>query len=397
MAKWVHLSTGVPSPEAFGTTAGQGTPLIINESTGQPYYLSSSNIVTATAGGGSGGSGTVTNVALTAPAGFSVSGSPITGSGTLALTTTLSGYVKGTGSGFTAVASIPSTDISGLGTLATQSGTFSGTSSGTNTGDQTSVSGNAGTATALQTPRTISITGKATATGGPFDGSGNLALNITAVTLVAGDIPTIAQSQVTNLPADLAAKQPLDTQLTDLSGLVYAGNSLKVVRVNAGETGFELAIASGGSDPWTYIKLAADFPTSLATFSDITGMTFTPAANTDYEVEWCLMGQTATTTVGARPGVSYGTGYQYGVVDLYTPSSGTAETQVHGSMTTVAGTVQAAVGGLPIINRTYGHRGYASFRSDAAPTAFKLQLASETGGTTVTVRAGSFLKYRIIP
>ena len=43
----------------------------------------------------------------------------------------------------------------GLGTLATQSGTFSGTSSGTNTGDQTTVSGNAGTATALQTSRNI--------------------------------------------------------------------------------------------------------------------------------------------------------------------------------------------------------------------------------------------------
>jgi hypothetical protein len=34
-------------------------------------------------------------------------------------------------------ASIANTDVSGLGTLATQSGTFSGTSSGTNTGDQT--------------------------------------------------------------------------------------------------------------------------------------------------------------------------------------------------------------------------------------------------------------------
>jgi hypothetical protein len=43
----------------------------------------------------------------------------------------------------------------GLGTLATQSGTFSGTSSGINTGDQTTVSGNAGTATALQTSRNI--------------------------------------------------------------------------------------------------------------------------------------------------------------------------------------------------------------------------------------------------
>ena len=39
--------------------------------------------------------------------------------------------------------------------------------------------------------------------------------------------------------------QPLDAQLTDLAGLSYTGNTLKVVRVNAGETGFELATPSG--------------------------------------------------------------------------------------------------------------------------------------------------------
>ena len=41
--------------------------------------------------------------------------------------------------------------------------------------------------------------------------------------------------------------QPLDTQLTSLAGLSYTGNSLKVVRVNAGETDFELATISAGS------------------------------------------------------------------------------------------------------------------------------------------------------
>jgi hypothetical protein len=41
--------------------------------------------------------------------------------------------------------------------------------------------------------------------------------------------------------------QPLDTQLTDLAGLAYVGNTLKVVRVNAGETAFELATVSSGS------------------------------------------------------------------------------------------------------------------------------------------------------
>lgn len=53
--------------------------------------------------------------------------------------------------------------------------------SGTNTGDQTSVSGNAWTATALQTARTIGIaTGDVTSAGSTFDGTGN---NTNAYTL----------------------------------------------------------------------------------------------------------------------------------------------------------------------------------------------------------------------
>jgi hypothetical protein len=46
----------------------------------------------------SGGSGTVTSVTLTAPTGFTVTGSPLTTSGTLALSTTLSGLLYGNGS-----------------------------------------------------------------------------------------------------------------------------------------------------------------------------------------------------------------------------------------------------------------------------------------------------------
>jgi hypothetical protein len=174
--------------------------------------------------GGGGGSGTVTSVSVVTANG--VSGSVATATTTPAITLTLGAITP------TSVAA---------------SGTVTGSNlSGTNTGDQTSVTGNAGTATALQTGRTISISGKATSAGGLFDGTGNLALNVTAVTLLAGDIPTIAQSQVASLVADLAAKQPLDTQLTDLAGLAYVGNGLKVVRVNAGETGWELVTPAGG-------------------------------------------------------------------------------------------------------------------------------------------------------
>lgn len=47
-----------------------------------------------------GGGGGVTSVGLTMPTGFSVSGSPITTSGTLAVSTTLNGNLRGNGSGF---------------------------------------------------------------------------------------------------------------------------------------------------------------------------------------------------------------------------------------------------------------------------------------------------------
>lgn len=108
------------------------------------------------------------------------------------------------------------------------------------------------------------------------------------------------------------------------------------------------------------------------------------------------MSSTAVITVGPRPGVSWGTGYQYGGVDLYTTSSGVAETQVHASIGTVAGVAQAAVGGLPVANAVYTLRGLAAFRSGTTPTPFNLQLASETAGTAVTAKAGSFLRYRAI-
>src|SRR6185369_5185951 len=78
----------------------------------------------------------------------------------------------------------------------------SGTSTGTNTGDQTSVSGNAGTATALQTPRAIN--------GVNFDGTAAITVaaaagTLTGTTLAAGvtgssltSVGTLANLTVTN-------------------------------------------------------------------------------------------------------------------------------------------------------------------------------------------------------
>jgi hypothetical protein len=58
--------------------------------------------------------GTVTSVALSMPTGFSVGGSPVTSSGTLAVTTTLNGVIKGNGSGFTAGTVALGSEVSGI-------------------------------------------------------------------------------------------------------------------------------------------------------------------------------------------------------------------------------------------------------------------------------------------
>lgn len=58
--------------------------------------------------------------------------------------------------------------------------------------------------------------------------------------------PTISGATLTG--GTVATLQPLDTQLTDLAGLSYATNGLKVVRVNAGATGWELVTLAGGGD-----------------------------------------------------------------------------------------------------------------------------------------------------
>jgi hypothetical protein len=58
-----------------------------------------------------------------------------------------------------------------------------------------------------------------------------------------------------------------DTQLDSLAGLAYTGNALKVVRVNAGETAFELATAGGGSGTVTTFSsgnLSPLFTTSVS-------------------------------------------------------------------------------------------------------------------------------------
>ena len=149
---------------------------------------------------------------------------------------------------------------------------------------------------------------------------------------------------------------------------------------------------SGGSDPWTTVVLASDFPTTSATAVDVTGLAFTPALNKKYEFEGKFMMRTGTATVGPRPGLAWPTGMTDGVASLWMTSSATAQLLANGN---VNAALLIAVGGIPNNTQSYPAFLEGMIVAGASPSGtVKVQLASETAGTTVTMKAGSFIKYR---
>jgi hypothetical protein len=154
------------------------------------------------------------------------------------------------------------------------------------------------------------------------------------------------------------------------------------------------ATPPSGSDPWTVLKLASDVTTTSATAVDVTGLAFTPLANTNYEVYGLFMVRTNTATVGPRPGCAWPTGLTDGVAAIDVTSSASARVMANGNINAA---VLCPVGGLPNTTQSYPAILQATFRTGATPSGtFKVQLASETAGTTVTMKAHSMLRYRIV-
>jgi len=141
------------------------------------------------------GSGTVTSVAATAGTGISISGSPITSSGTLTITNTAPDQVVSltAGSNVTVTGTYPNFTIAATG---------GGGGSGTVT-DVSVVSANGFSGSVATSTTTPAIT-LSTSISGLLKGSAG-ALAAASAT----DVPDLPQSKITNLVTDLAAKAPL--------------------------------------------------------------------------------------------------------------------------------------------------------------------------------------------
>lgn len=240
-----------------------------------------------------GGSGTVTSVSVVTANG--ISGSVATSTTTPAITLTLGAITPTSVNGIT---------LSGSGSLA-NSGTSSltgftgsGTSSGTNTGDQTTITGNAGTATALQTARTIgTITGDATSAGSSFDGTANNTNALTLATVNAnvgsftyGSFTVNAKGLITAASSGTTPYVPGGTDVavadggTGVSSLTaYApifGGTTSTGAVQSGTVGSagQVLTSNGAGALPTFQAPAA----SGITWTEVTGTSQTAAINNGY-------------------------------------------------------------------------------------------------------------------
>lgn len=143
---------------------------------------------------------------------------------------------------------------------------------------------------------------------------------------------------------------------------------------------------------WTIVVLQSDFTTTSSTAVDITGLFFTPQGNRTYEFEGLLLLRTATATVNPRVGITWPSGLNDGVVMIQQAQSATAQLMSYGN---IGANVLTAVGGLPNTTQSWPARIQGIAVATTQPTGnLRFQVASETNGTTVTVKAKSFIKFR---
>jgi hypothetical protein len=160
-------------------------------------------------------------------------------------------------------------------------------------------------------------------------------------------------------------------------------------------TGTQWTAGAAAADPWTYVKLSSDFVTSSATAVDVTGLGFTPAANKSYVFEAQLLTRTAATAAGVRPGIAWPAGtITDAVVEVRQSTSATAQVLAFGNG---GAAVQALGTALPNTTQSWPAKIAGTLITAASPSGnLQVIVASETAGTNVTIKAGSWLRYREI-
>lgn len=138
----------------------------------------------------------------------------------------------------------------------------------------------------------------------------------------------------------------------------------------------------GGSDPWTWQKLAADAANSTTTLAAVTGLSFVAAVNTTYLVDVVGAFHSAATTTGIAVALDIPSGSVIGQTLTNTSANALGATeQIADNATTGATTgVRAANTNTPLTARFVVAVG-------ATGGAVQLQFRSEIAASVVTMKA----------
>jgi hypothetical protein len=181
----------------------------------------------------------------------------------------------------------------------------------------------------------------------------------------------------------------------DSAGVLLLSNSLNIA-TGAG-TGKVLTSDAAGNaswqtassgDGWTYAILINDYTNNTTSFTDVTGLSISEISGDIYEVEGKLVYESSLSTTGMALTASFGSGnhsnhYQIGV--------GVAATADYNFV--VSGYNNAVTSNFVAVANLINFEGL--FMPTANGT-WQLKCRSETAGQTITIKAGSFIKYKKI-
>lgn len=147
----------------------------------------------------------------------------------------------------------------------------------------------------------------------------------------------------------------------------------------------------GGSD-WTIVRLNSDIATISSTGANVTGMGFTPDSNKNYEFEMILLLESNNSSSGFQFGLTWPTGLVEGAANFvisysdfnttYKNVTKNDTTFTNGVSSSVSDIHLAIIGGLIVTGVS-------------SSGAIQLTFRAEIDGATMTVKAGSLLKYRL--
>jgi hypothetical protein len=141
--------------------------------------------------------------------------------------------------------------------------------------------------------------------------------------------------------------------------------------------------AGGGSDPWTWTKLAADVANSTVTLAPVTGLSFAASANTTYLVELIGAFQSAATTTGIALTLDIPSGSVSGL--LLHPISATA---LGGTEQIADNASTGATSGVRAANTNVSVTARWTIAIGATGGTVQLQFRSEVAASAVTMKAG---------